>query len=639
MNGQYILRTSKRKLSLIGSIGKASSAKSFDTFFVQANTNSAPSSLQSYRYKSTFTHRSTPSRGRGSGTNQSTTHSSIIQRTPVSVPALPPHQHAPPPSHFAPQPPPHTGAPRLIRHPPIAEAAQPPPPPPAPPSALFQYTRGPSSRLFSFHNSATSASTTTSYAYKAGPSSELSVDQATTMPAEIESDKALRNRKPEANTNATTSPNGKSSAVEHSHEHHSHGWLGGHSHSHSHGAEGSAEEADKLLKALKGKGDRGSNITVVGLIANLVLCGGKGLAGVWLHSASLLADAAHSLSDTFSDLVTLFCWKMSQRPASQSHPLGYGKFETMGGLGVSVVLVAGAFAIGMHSYGLLLDVLQPHLHQMPSGLQAFGHLTGDLARAAGGLLHDHHHTAVAAGADASSNTAGAILNAADGAKSNLSGAETENLLDPNAMWFALISVLVKEWLYHATLKIAREEKSSVLEANAIHHRSDSLSSGVTFLAIGGSYMGFPVLDPLGGLLVAGLIGKQGIELLINALADLSDRGVQPEVLDDFERALQGIVDGKEEIEGPAAAAGKRTGVANHTSLSEVDENDARLLGWKDLRAVRSGVSTFVDVTLIMREDVQLKQARIVEQKVREKLISAVKGVKEVRIHLDTQHEN
>ncbi|MCO5589885.1 hypothetical protein L7F22_043854 [Adiantum nelumboides] len=632
MNGHYLLRITRRKAFSIGPIGTASSAR-FDTLLVQSN--SASSSLQSYRFKSTFTHRTPPSRGRESGTNPSTTHSSIIQRTPVAAPALPPHQHAPPPSHFAPQPPPHTGAPRLIRHPPIAEAAQPPPPPPAPPSALFQYTRGPSSRLFSFHNSATSASTTTSYAYKAGPSSELTIDQVPTMPGEQEADKVLRNRKPETNT---TTANSKSSVVEHPHEHHSHGWLGGHSHSHSHAAEGSAEEADKLLKALKGKGDRGSNITVVGLIANLVLCGAKGLAGVWLHSASLLADAAHSLSDTFSDLVTLFCWKMSQRPASQSHPLGYGKFETMGGLGVSVVLVAGAFAIGMHSYGLLLDVLQPHMHQMPSGLQAFGHLTGDLARAAGGLLHDHHHTAVAAGADAGSNTAGAILNAADGAKTNLSGAETENLLDPNAMWFALISVLVKEWLYHATLKIAREEKSSVLEANAIHHRSDSLSSGVTFLAIGGSYMGFPVLDPLGGLLVAGLIGKQGIELLINALADLSDRGVQPEVLDDFERALQAIVDGVDDIEGPAAAAGKRTGVANHTT-AELEGSDARLLGWKDLRAVRSGVSTFVDVTLIMREDVQLKQARIVEQKVREKLISAVKGVKEVRIHLDTQHEN
>lgn len=421
----------------------------------------------------------------------------------------------------------------------------------------------------------------------------------------------------------------------HKHEHaehnHSHGMFG-HSHSHAHGSEGSVEEADRLLKALKGKGDRGSNITVVGLIANLVLCGAKGVAGVFLHSASLLADAAHSLSDTFSDLVTLFCWKMSQRPASQSHPLGYGKFETMGGLGVSVVLVAGAFAIGMHSYGLLLEVLQPHLQQMPPGLQAFGTLTGDLARAAGGLLHDHHHAATSA-AEAS-NAAGAILDAADGAKAqlgpNVTSATQENLLDPNAMWFALISVVIKEWLYHATLKIAREEKSSVLEANAIHHRSDSLSSGVTFLAIGGSYMGFPVLDPLGGLLVAGLIGKQGVELLINALADLSDRGVQPEVLDDFERALQEVVDDIEPSSGPASAAGLRG------DTKGAEDEAARLLGWKDLRAVRSGVSTFVDVTLIMSEDVRLRNARLVEAAVRDKLIAAVKGVKEVRIHLNTQ---
>jgi len=341
-------------------------------------------------------------------------------------------------------------------------------------------------------------------------------------------------------------------------------------------------------------GDRGSNITVVGLIANLILCGTKGLAGVWLHSASLLADAAHSLSDTFSDVVTLFCWKMSQKPASITHPMGYGKFETMGGLGVSVVLVAGAFAIGMHSYGLLLEVLQPALQNAPSGLRALGTLTGDWAKMAGGMMHDHH------------NAAGAALDAGEAAKAHLGHEHDHGLLDPNAMWFALISVLVKEWLYRATLKIAKEENSSVLEANAIHHRSDSLSSGVTFLAIGGSYLGFPVLDPLGGLLVAGLIGKQGAELLIGALQDLSDRGVQPEVLEVFENALKEVMAELEKDES---------------------NNDAtRLEGWTDLRAVRSGVSSFVDVTLVMSEETKLKNARTVEGKVREKIMAAHKGV-------------
>ena len=217
-------------------------------------------------------------------------------------------------------------------------------------------------------------------------------------------------------------------ADSHSHSHsHAHG---GH-HGHDHG--GSVEEADALLAALKGKGDRGSNITLVGLASNIGLCASKGVAGVYLNSASLLADAAHSLSDLFADLVTLFCWKMSQKPANESHPLGYGKYETMGGLGVSLVLVAGAVGIGMHSYGLLLDALQPTLQNAPAAIQALGHFTGSISHAA---EHSHSH-----------------------------GIDTSGPLDPNAMWFALLSIIVKEWLYRATLKIAREENSSVLEVS------------------------------------------------------------------------------------------------------------------------------------------------------------------------------
>lgn len=361
--------------------------------------------------------------------------------------------------------------------------------------------------------------------------------------------------------------NTPSAAKTHSHAHsHAHG----HGHHHDHG---SAEEADALLAALRGKGDRGSNITLAGLVSNIGLCGAKGVAGVYLNSAALLADAAHSLSDMFADLVTLFCWKMSQKPPSASHPLGYGKYETMGSLGVSLVLVAGAVGIGFHSYALLLEALQPTLQHAPAALQVLGQFTGAMAK---GVGHDHHD-------------------------------HGGGLLDPNAMWFALLSIGVKEWLYRATLKIAREENSSVLEANALHHRSDSLSSAVTFLAIGGSWLGFPVLDPLGGLLVAGLIGKQGADLLIGALAELSDRGVDPETLQTFNTAILDV----------------------QQKLPE------SLMGWKELRAVKSGVSTFADVTLELPNDATLKQAGEVERAVRGAVMGCVKGVKEVRVRLVT----
>lgn len=72
-------------------------------------------------------------------------------------------------------------------------------------------------------------------------------------------------------------------------------------------------------------------------------------------------------------------------------------------------------------------------------------------------------------------------------------------LDPNAAWFAAVSVLIKEWLYRITKTVADEENSPVLLANAIHHRSDAYSSFVALFAILGSWW-FPKLplDPIGG---------------------------------------------------------------------------------------------------------------------------------------------
>ena len=72
-------------------------------------------------------------------------------------------------------------------------------------------------------------------------------------------------------------------------------------------------------------------------------------------------------------------------------------------------------------------------------------------------------------------------------------------VDPNAAWFAAISVLSKEWLYRITKVVADEEKSPVLLANAVHHRSDAYSSLVALVAILGTWF-FPSipLDPIGG---------------------------------------------------------------------------------------------------------------------------------------------
>jgi divalent metal cation (Fe/Co/Zn/Cd) transporter len=63
----------------------------------------------------------------------------------------------------------------------------------------------------------------------------------------------------------------------------------------------------------------------------------------------------------------------------------------------------------------------------------------------------------------------------------------EEIADARAMWFAGASVLIKEYLYRITLKVAKEEHSNVLLANALHHRSDAFSSLVVLGAIVRAY--------------------------------------------------------------------------------------------------------------------------------------------------------
>ena len=71
---------------------------------------------------------------------------------------------------------------------------------------------------------------------------------------------------------------------------------------------------------------------------NLTLVVIKAVAGVLLHSSSLLADAGHSAADILSDVLTLSTITFSLREPNSRYPLGYGKVETLGAIGVSALL-------------------------------------------------------------------------------------------------------------------------------------------------------------------------------------------------------------------------------------------------------------------------------------------------------------
>lgn len=81
---------------------------------------------------------------------------------------------------------------------------------------------------------------------------------------------------------------------DHSHSHsHSNSMFGGHSHSRE---DGPSQDVESIVKALQGKGDAGSRITLIGLVVNVGLTASKGAAGWYMNSAALLAEAGHSAS-------------------------------------------------------------------------------------------------------------------------------------------------------------------------------------------------------------------------------------------------------------------------------------------------------------------------------------------------------
>ncbi len=113
-------------------------------------------------------------------------------------------------------------------------------------------------------------------------------------------------------------------------------------------------------------------------------------------------------------------------------------------------------------------------------------------------------------------------------------------------WLALavagLSVISKEALFHYTMHFANKTRSKLLEANAWHSRSDSLSSIAVLVGVLFSLLGYAFVEYLAAITVALLIGKMGFSLGWNAIQDLIDRGVSTDQQQKYEQTLSDIKD-------------------------------------------------------------------------------------------------
>ena len=214
-------------------------------------------------------------------------------------------------------------------------------------------------------------------------------------------------------------------------------------------------------------------VTLAGGAVNVILLAFKFIAGILGHSAAMIADAVHSLSDFITDLIVLIFVHISGRPQDKSHDYGHGKYETLARtvIGIALLIVA----VGIFHNG---------------ALRIAAWWRGDELEAPGML----------------------------------------------ALWAALISIILKELTYRYTIRNARKLDSPALEANAWHHRSDALSSIGTAIGIGGAVLlgkRWAVLDPVASVVVGVFIVKVAIELILQGMRDLLEHSLPDEIEDEI----------------------------------------------------------------------------------------------------------
>ncbi len=113
--------------------------------------------------------------------------------------------------------------------------------------------------------------------------------------------------------------------------------------------------------------DSGRSVTIVGALVNIFLIISKGLAGVFGHSQALIADAIHSISDLFTDVVVLLGLRYGGRAPDAEHHFGHARIETMASAIVGMALIGTAVYIGKDA---ALNIYR-HTEYHPKGVAVF----------------------------------------------------------------------------------------------------------------------------------------------------------------------------------------------------------------------------------------------------------------------------
>lgn len=181
--------------------------------------------------------------------------------------------------------------------------------------------------------------------------------------------------------------------------------------------------------------------------------------------------------------------------------------------------------------------------------------------------------------------------------------------DLMAVGAAFLTIIIKEALYRYSAAAGRKLDSPALQAVAMDHRKDALTSIGTLAGVGGAYAGFGIMDPLAAGLTSLFIFRIGYQTFRTAVHDLMD-GQPP---DHFIRAVTELAEGVEGVE--------------HVH---------------EIRGRRSGQYIIIDLKLDMDPEMTVKHSHDIATRVKQLIFDRFPNVGDVMIHInphDEEHED
>lgn len=278
-------------------------------------------------------------------------------------------------------------------------------------------------------------------------------------------------------------------------------------------------------------------VSTVTIVLNVLLSVLKLLAGFIGNSAAMVSDAVHSLSDVCSTVVVIIGAKISSKESDFDHPYGHERFECICAAILSIMLGVTGLGIG---YAAFMTIV-----------------SGDY----------------------------------------------QNVQVPGmiALVAAIVSIIIKEWMYRYTYKAGKQIGSGSLIADAWHHRSDALSSIGSLVGIAGAMLGYVILDSIAGLLISLLILKVAYDILKDALEKVTDKACDVETLQ---------------------------------LIDEIANNTVGVIRIDDLKTRQFAERIYVDIEICVDGELTVTQGHDIGQDVHDRIECQIPRVKHCQIHIN-----